>query len=215
MSIIRCCYSQSVKIGVLAGVNQSAFFPQGNSAYDFELDLKQASSPSITGFHVGVFTEFTNGNFSFEPGLIYESIEGKANYNEGDGRFGSDNGAYQFNVQYFQLPLNGLINIPVSFGKVFFGGGPYIGLGGSGKTHQTGVSSTYNFPYTSIINTDSTTPYRFGSADRFDFGLNALAGIRFKNKFLFTLGYGAGLRYVFNQQLKNNVASVSLGYAFY
>jgi Outer membrane protein beta-barrel domain len=210
-------YGQSFNFGVLAGANVSTF------AYS---NLPYEPSSEIVGFHIGVFAEIKKGNLSIEPGLVYASIGGKNGYYIVGGG-GSNIGTYKSTVQYLQVPVNFLYNIPVVFGKVFFGAGPYIGFGLSGKNDQTGVLETNGFsqgngPF------NVTTKYKFSNADNPDFGVNAVAGIHFKNNFLITLDYQYGLKYLFNYSYNvgndypnnsipgahNSVASLSIGYEF-
>ncbi len=216
--ITFCSFGQSFHLGVLAGENTSSFFYR-----QINLGLNESSpSDNITGFHAGVFAEFTYGNFSIEPEVVYASIGGKSSYDV-YGPYGASTGTYKNSVNYLQVPVNLLRNIPVSFGKIFCGGGPYIGFGLSGKTENTG-EIVGEFGGNAITNVNSVTKYSFSSPDNPDFGVNLVVGIHLKNRLLFRLGYNYGLKYLFNYSsphtsgyiagVDNSVASISVGYAF-
>ena len=201
--LIHTSFGQTTKLGFLAGINSSTFILQS--------DLYEHPSISpITGFHAGVFSQFAVGRFAIEPELLYSSIGGKDVFVSTHGAGGI--AAYKHAVQYLQVPVNIIYNIPASFGKLFFGGGPYVGFSLSGKTAINSVAYDFN-GYTYV---DSySRKYAFSNADNPDYGLNTTAGVSFSNKVVFKAGYRYGLKYLFyNGGLKNNVISISIGYAF-
>jgi Outer membrane protein beta-barrel domain len=203
---------QSFNLGVTAGPNVSTFDPSNK--------VGNYSSSGILGFHAGVFAEITLGNLSIQPGLLYARVGGQISYSEvGPGGYG--NGNYKYTVQYLQIPINIVGNIPIANGKFFLGGGPYMGFGLSGKVTQTGVDNTGTGadPYnktTSIINTEQR--YVFSKLDNPDLGINAVAGVRFNNKVMITLNDLFSLKFLSNYYgfpgLKSNVLSLSVGYEF-
>jgi Outer membrane protein beta-barrel domain len=197
---------QSFNLEIMAGPNQSTFVPPDYQS----LDLGRQSG--VTGFHLGAFAEFTWNKLSLQPGLVYTSIGGNDNWGDTGHGYGGG-GIIKITVQYLQIPVNVLYHIPVSFGNIFLGGGPYIALGFSGKTVQTGTEGV-SFSSTEQINIDNK--YIFSRSDNPDYGLNGLAGIQLKDGLLFSLDYGFGLKYTFNKNsgVQNNVASLSVGYKF-
>ncbi len=204
-----CGYSQGFHLGLLGGPNESTFSTSGEAGY-----------PSwISGFHAGLFVEIPRGNLSIQPGLVYANIGGNLSLPV------SDYDYLNYRVQYLQIPVNILYNAPVGFGKFLLGGGPYIGFGLSGKTTQ--MSEMQGVLFSPPQYTNITTNYTFNNYDNPDFGINALAGLHFKNGLLITLDYQYGLKYKFSYPVqngqnsynvlgvKNNVASISLGYEFF
>lgn len=110
------------------------------------------------------------------------------------------------------------------YSKIYIGAGPYAAAGIAGKnkveTHIVGVvnNSSKNIVYSNDNPTTSQEEnYGYGKLKRFDYGINALAGIEFPK---FTLGanYGYGLVKInsgtdntSNDKGKNRVVSLSLG----
>ena len=118
MGIISFSLAQSINVGIKAGVNFSKL-----AASSGGLTL---TSSSTTGFHVGAVVDLGFDNWSLQPGLLY-STKG--------GTYGSaaDGGTAKLTLNYVEVPVNLLYNIPLVVGKVFIGGGPYFGYGISGK----------------------------------------------------------------------------------
>ncbi|MGZ3756503.1 MAG: outer membrane beta-barrel protein [Mucilaginibacter sp.] len=198
-------FAQSFQI--VAGLNESTFI---QTPVDDENTNK-----AITGFHIGAFFELHMGNLSIQPGLLYASIGGDGTFIDAHSGIA---GTFKNSVQYLQMPVNFLYNIPVNTGMIFLGGGPYIGIGLAGTATEDGTEGTFGGQPPTI---HYSYKYTFSKSDTPDYGLNVLAGTRFKNGLLFSLGYGYGLKYLFykstferNGGVKNNVASISVGYAF-
>jgi Outer membrane protein beta-barrel domain len=203
---------QSFNLGVTAGPNVSTFDPYNNRVGNY-------ASSGITGFHAGLFAEVTWGNLTVQPGLQYASIGGETNYSVVEPA-ANGNGTFKYAVRYLQLPVNILGNIPITNGKIFLGGGPYMGFGLSGKITQTGVDNegTGTTPYTSST-INNQKGYVFSKSDNPDQGINAVAGVRFNNKVMITLNDLFSLKFLSNYNgfagLKSNVLSFSVGYAFF
>jgi len=199
-------FAQSVKFGLSAGLNEST-----NSTYQ--------GSPTVIsgykGFNAGVFAEFDQKKFSFEPGLFF-SVKG---YNAKTYIQYTDNASVNAQgkvvLNYLELPLNVLYNIRVPIGKLFIGGGPYFAYAISGHSNSTVNQNGTTFTQSSNSLFNSGSPFK-----RTDFGLNAVAGLSLKNGILFNLKYGYGLTSIFHSTQTstdgghNSVFSVSAGYMF-
>lgn len=192
-------FGQSVKFGIEGGVNLSKL-----AASSSGLTL---TSSSVTGFRVGGVVDLGFGNVSLQPGLFY-STKG--------GSYGSasDGGTAKLTLNYVEIPVNLVYNIPVVVGKVFIGAGPYVAMGVSGKSTTTGA-------FTSSGSGTESQDITFGSGANDtknpDYGLNFMGGIRFKGGFVVSAGYGLGLGNLSNDNsasVKNRVISFSVGYFF-
>jgi hypothetical protein len=202
-------FAQSVKFGISGGLNESILSLQSTTNND---------NSRLTGFQAGIFSDIDFGCISLSPGLFY-TTKGQKNISSlSDATSGSifySKGQVTYN--YLELPVNVLYNVKVGAGKFFIGGGPYLAYGLSGKAKrittvtQNGATTTNDENYT----------LTFGSTDndikRFDFGLGALGGFQLSNGVSISVGYQRGLTNVENSSTstaKNNVMTVSLGYAF-
>lgn len=178
---------------------------------------------NLVSFHAGIGYDIPVCDyFSLQPGLIFTGKGAKTQLGKE-----ADNFYYKAssNPMYLELPLNFVAKIPVGeYSKFFIGAGPYAAAGIAGKNkveiHTIGVVSNLskNIVYS---NDDPTTSqeenYGYGKLKRFDYGLNALAGIEFP-KFSIVANYGYGLVKInsgadnsTNDKGKNRVLSLSLG----
>jgi hypothetical protein len=199
-------FAQTITYGVKAGVNLSKLTASGNGA--------SVSTQSLAGFHVGGIVDFGFDSFSIQPALLFSTKGGKSNSTSSDGTSTfTDNGKITLN--YLELPVNFVYKVPAGDGKVFFGAGPYIGYGLSGKSssHTSG---------TDITTTDTNENVTFGSGDNDvknpDYGVNFLAGYELSQGLTINAGYSLGLANLANGsngvKTKNQVISFSLGYFF-
>jgi hypothetical protein len=198
IGLINFSFAQSVSFGVKAGVNFSNISSSGGG-----LTL---TTSNTTGLHVGAVADIGFANLSLQPGILYSTKGGSSNFGSG--------GADKLTLNYVEVPVNLLYNIPVGIGKVFIGGGPYVALGVSGKSTLSGTA-------TSTGSGSESQNITFGSASgdvkNPDFGVNLLGGFRFKSGLSFSAGYGIGLANLSNESgasTKNNVLSFSIGYFF-
>lgn len=179
------------------GIAQTTFGVQvgGNLASakteykDFYLGtIKQDNKPKI-GFLAGVLAEVPFGNsINFRPELNY--IQKGYKY---DGTTGPVNRTEDVTLNYVELLLNFVYNVPAGTGNVFFGAGPAFGVGISGKakTTETGEpNETFDIKFDGkkeAAVTDNKVHLK-----AFDFGGNILAGYKMTNGLFFTLGYTLG-----------------------
>jgi len=200
-----------VNFGVKGGLNESYI-----DAGTYPSTTKGHLRP---GFHIGAFAEFEFNKWSFEPGLFF-SVKGYKVTS--DAVQPTPGGPVKVSIsgtqtyQYLELPLNMLYNIKTKPGKIFIGGGPYMGylLSVTGKRNTT----------VNGVNTYTETNYAIGGNGNFkrtDFGVNALTGITFKNGLLFNVSYSYGFTNIVINNIngnpnitKNRVIGFSAGYTF-
>ena len=204
-------FAQSVNFGIKGGLNEARIYGGLQSS-----TTKGYFRP---GFHAGLFAEFElNSKWSVEPGLYftikgYKATSDFVQPTPGGPVNVSINGTQTY--QYIELPVNILYNIKLKTGKIFIGGGPYMG-------YLLSVTGKRNTSVNGGPNTFTETKYDVGGNGNFkrnDFGVNALTGIVFKNGFLFNVGYSYGFTNIVINNINNNppitknrVISFSVGY---
>jgi len=205
-------FAQSVKFGVKAGLNEST------------ADVGETTTKisNLSGLNAGAFAEFEFGKISLQPGLYFtqKGYNSKTSiivpYPQGPTN-GSFNATGRIRLNYLQLPVNVLYNITVKPGKIFLGGGPYYGYALSGNNKGTVTTVTPDGTFNNSQNANIAFGGESGES-RSDFGLNAVAGFKFKNGLLFSVNYEYGLTNVYKSQYsptdKNRVLSLSAGYQF-
>lgn len=173
------------------GVNLANVSVTSNGRVD---DAKQ-----LTSFHVGVVGDVAISKFfSFQPGIL---LTGKGSKTESGTESDANFYRAKTNPLYIEIPANLVVKLPVSSQtKLFFGAGPYLGIGVAGKNKGEGKYLGIGFETENDIkfsNDDPTTlDYEEGAGfnilKRFDYGLNATAGFEF-DKVLLGVNYGHGL----------------------
>jgi hypothetical protein len=186
---------------LIANAQKSSFIIKGglniaNVSTSSDGDIEDAKS--LTSFHVGVVGDFPLAKvFSFQPGILFTGKGTKMqNGNESDANYFK----FTSNPYYIEIPANLVFKLPLGETKLFAGAGPYLGIGIAGKNKGKGKFLGTPFETESDIefNNDDPTTLNFeedaglGRMRRFDYGLNGLAGIEFKNM-LFSVNYGHGL----------------------
>lgn len=186
-------------------------------------DGRVDDAKQLTTFHAGMGFDIPVGDgFSIQPGIM---LTGKGAKTE----VGSETSANYYkatsNPLYIEVPVNFVGKFPLSdYTKLYLGAGPYAAAGIAGKNKVEGKS--IGIAYTSerdIVFSDDnpfTRPEEnagYGKLKRFDYGLNALAGLEF-NKFTIGANYGYGFSKInsntnnnANDEGKNRIISVSLG----
>lgn len=125
---------------------------------------------------------------------------------------------------YIEVPVNGVIKIPLTNKvKLFAGAGPYIAIGVAGKYKSEGMD--FGTPISDKVDIrynkeDQGNLYTYGAdLRRFDFGLNFLAGMEISRITLHT-NYGYGLSNIKSRlgndetKFKNRVFSIAAGVFF-
>lgn len=177
----------------------------------------------LTSFQVGVI-----GNIKllpvlyFQPGVI---LTGKGSKTQS----GETTDATYFratsNPYYIEIPANFVLKTPTGPIKLFAGAGPYIAIGVAGKNKVNGKFLGTSFSSEKKIewsdDDPSTLDYEegagYGIMKRFDYGLNATAGIEMSRSVL-SVQYGHGLAKLqsgsnssADDKNKHRVFSITLG----
>ena len=181
----------------------------------------------ITSFNVGVIGDVPLGKIiSLQPGILFTGKGSKIQR-----RTANEVGYYKqtSNPYYIEVPVNLVVKAPLSSSaKIFAGAGPYlaVGVGGKNKTEGRNIVGTYNS--TTDINFSNDDPTTLSEEEgtgfnvlrRFDYGLNATAGVEGRSLIL-SVGYGYGLAKLQsgsnNNQDNNNkhrVLSFGVGFKF-
>ncbi len=133
----------------------------------------------------------------FQPGILFT---GKGAKSEAGST--SDPTYYRAttNPYYIEIPANFILKTPTGPVKFFAGAGPYIAIGIAGKNKVDGRFLGTEFHSEGSIKWSDDDPgtldYEegagYGIMKRFDYGVNATAGIQFTNSVL-AVNYGHGL----------------------
>jgi hypothetical protein len=136
--------------------------------------------------------------------------------------FSSQQGIYvesanRLKMHYLELPANVVLKIPISIGKIVLGGGPYI-------AYNLGGSYDLDLMYEGTVVQTDRHPIAFNRNDRgispgirihrWDAGLNAAAGIEFRNLITVGMNLSKGLMNLdrsSSSRMTNSYFSVSLG----
>ncbi|WP_207427993.1 porin family protein [Pedobacter sp. SYSU D00535] len=189
-------FAQNVTFGVKAGLNLADM--------QFKSEGMSMNTESLVNFQIGGFADIPVNNFSIQPGLI---LNGKG------GKIGFGDVETKTSLMYLEVPVNAYYNVPVSFGKIFVGAGPYAALGLAGKQKTEGEMLGEDLSGEEDI--------KFGSGEdemkALDFGLNFGGGVRLTSGINLGLNYGLGLSNLSNEdegKVKNRVWSLTVGYSF-
>src|SRR5215813_11874089 len=126
VSIFQCLKAQDIQLGALGGINLSGAHVKQDDP------IKGSPMP---GFELGVFADIplTDKKFSFRPALMY-SYEGYK-VNEFDVNA-------HIHVSFIKIPLPIIYHSQLAQKKMFFGFGPFLGFGLSGKYSRTDINET-------------------------------------------------------------------------
>ncbi|KAA2239439.1 PorT family protein [Chitinophaga agrisoli] len=179
----------------------------------------KAESNIIPAFHAGVIADIgLADNFYLQPGLFY-SAKGT---NSPQQAFNPNTGlpltiTAKIRLGYLELPVNFLYKQPLGPGKLFFGFGPYLGYGITGKVkadNPLGAGEVeVDVKFKSTPEDSSSAAY----VKPFDAGANFMAGYELKMGLLFSINYSLGLTNTSpypNETQKNHYLGVSVGYLF-
>ena len=128
-------------------------------------------------------------------------------------------GVTRLKLQYLEIPVNIVYKLPVSFGKLVAGAGPYAAYCMRGDYNMVAYDGAKEVQSGSQkLNFDSS-PNIFGTnmnLQRWDAGLNFMAGVEFNCFLTLSAHYGYGLVDIDKSanELKNRYWGVSLGFIF-
>lgn len=193
-----------IAIAAIAGTQANAQFSINPEAGVNFATMKQKLGPnkvttgSTTGFKVGAVADIDIAKgFFIQPGLFYTTK------GYGDNYLGVKT---TVTLNYLEIPLNlGYRYDMGSAGSVFATAGPYMGIGLNGKMKTGSLDSDIKF------GTGASEYKKLDYGVNFSVGYISPIGIYVRGQY----GLGlANLSNVNNTTTKNNVWSVSLGYAF-
>ncbi|WP_343669559.1 porin family protein [Chitinophaga sp.] len=196
-----------VSFGLNVGINQSWMQyrdPAGHSAEDnkpltrFNADFL-VTVPLIGGLYVVPAVRYITKGANLTVG--------------GDGEF-----TRRLEVRYLEIPVNLTYKVPVSFGRLTVGVGPYTAYGLNGnnrmQVYDAGnvVSTTdYDVEFSSRVNKGIYPGTRL---NRWDVGAQVTAGVEFNNLLMVGIHYSRGIRNLDmsgNSTIRNNSIGLSLG----
>lgn len=180
----------------------------------------------LTSFQVGISGDIKIApSIYFQPGLVFSGKGSKTSA-------GNPNGSTYFqatsNPLYVEVPANFVFKSPGKTVNIFGGVGPYVAVGIAGKNKTEGkflgvaFNSEKNIKWSD--DDPTTLDYEEGSGygimRRFDYGVNALAGVEFKQTII-ALNYGFGLAKLqsgsnssADDKNKHRVVSLTVGFKF-
>lgn len=191
------------RINAAAGLNFSNMMLQ--------YDAGQIAEPKIkVGFHVGATGDYeVTDLIAVDAGLLFSTMGYKANTDAG---FAQVEG--KVSLYYLTIPILAKFNFEVADIQAFAGVGPYIGIGLAGNQKST----------TTVFGTETKSDEKIewgeeNSLNRFDFGLQAKAGVEF-DKISVAFFYGLGLTNISNvdadgYSAKNSVFGITAGYTLF
>ena len=195
---------QKSRFGLKAGVNVAWQSRETNYG-----ELIPLVSTHLTGFTEVQLAE----KLFLQPGL---SLQGKGMSIDSKGAMDGSHG--KVHMLYLEIPVNLLYKLKLTnFGTLVLGGGPYAGLGLKGNLFEN-----LENPFRSYEGSNG-----YGNTD---YGVNLSLGTQLNSRLTLTLQQSIGLDniapeaytvpgpadepIVFRQEIKNRVASVSIGYRF-
>lgn len=196
-----------VSFGLNVGVNQSWMQfrdPAGHSAEE---------NKPLTRFNADfLVTVPIIGGLYIEPSVRYIT-KGTHLTAGGDGEY-----TRRLEVHYLELPVNLTYKVPVSFGRLRIGAGPYTAYGLNGNNRMQvynagNIVSTndYNVEFSSSVNKGIYPGTRL---NRWDVGAQVMAGVEFNNLLMVDVHYSRGIRNLDlsgNSTIRNSSVGVSLG----
>lgn len=202
-----------IKIGVGGGVHQATIAEKSNLP-GWNGNYKNYFAP-LNGFNAGVFAEIPitkKGNFAVLPSLQYTNKGRKfARSYDSTKAFNSDTSSIlsSWKTNYIELPVNLIYKLPVT-SKVSFiiGAGGYASYLLNSKTsydiyNASGEHQSYN---NKLTYGDQVNTY-----NKIDYGINAIAGLDFNDRILFTATYSKGLSNFYNATYDGSFKHQTLG----
>ena len=142
----------------------------------------------VTGFGAGVVAELPfQNNLSLRSSLNYLQKKSSVEFSTVAGKTNT----LKSTLNYLELPVNLVYTIPMNGVSVYFGAGPSIGYGISGKMKFNGYMAGQGGSHPVTETTEAFKKEDKGGAGlkRFDLSANANAGIQFDNGIFINGGY--------------------------
>jgi hypothetical protein len=203
-------YAQ-VSFGVKAGFNSASISSEGEAS-------------RLSAWHAGGIADISLAeNFSLQPQLLV-SVKGSKTkgFSETIEVPGAEPIVYDFpstktSLTYLEVPVNFLYKLEAGAGKVFFGAGPYVGFGLTGKVKVDAEGAEDgDIKFDGKKEAELEEGDEDGHLKRLDAGANFLAGYELKNGLLFSVNYSLGLTNIDpdGAKSKNGYIGISVGYLF-
>jgi len=210
----RFLISAAILIVALPSFSQVQFGAQlGANVANLKTDLSGLSLDTKSSFLAvaGVLAEIPMvSDFYFRPEL---------NFIQKGAKWENSSGKSVVTLNYIELPLNFAYKINAGPGNVYFGLGPNLSFGISGKEKDTdnglGISETTKIKFDGEKNSESTDEYYHLKA--FDFGANVFAGYQLNIGAFMGVGYTLGFANIYpddGYSYKNRGFFIKLGYMF-
>ena len=204
--------SAQVSFGFQAGANI------GLGKISSDLPISPSNDPKV-GLLAGGLAEIPIGSkLAFRPELNFIQKGSKS-------AFTTDKNDITLN--YIEVPLNVVYKLPLGTGNFFFGLGPSVAFGISGKNKYTDETDpTNNVTYDIKFDGKKESEINNGNGDgkqhlkAFDFGANILAGYKLGMGVFFKLGYTYDFMNInpdtglYNASYKNSGFNIVVGYLF-
>jgi len=183
-------HAQQSSVFVKAGLNLA------NISVDKDGNVDDARG--IASFYAGLQADLPITKFfALQPGVFFT---GKGSKIESGNTSGNNWIRSSTRPYYIEVPVNAVIKLPLGDeSSFFFGAGPYLGIGVSGKNKIEGEILGVGFSRTENIKFSDDDPFTsgeegsgYGIMRRFDYGLNGTVGVQSKFA-LFSVNYGLGL----------------------
>lgn len=186
--LTTAAFSQ-VRFGPQAAVN----FSSASMDKDETEGMKKSMKP---GFSVGVASEIQlSKSLTLRPSLNYMQ-KGVKMEGSGQTELGSYSGEMKVYMNYLELPVVLAYNITTPGSRIYFGAGPSVGYGISGKSK---ANFTVTFPgFPSETQSEEADTFKKEEEDgagfkRLDVSANVIAGVQFNNGLFINAGGLFGL----------------------
>lgn len=181
--------------GVKGGLN-AAWYHYDSSYRENRREDGEVAAPKLL-LQLGAFGDYAVSEvFSLQSGLIFNGKGSRGKWAEQG--YNDDSGKWANNLWYLEVPVYGVYKT----GNLFFGAGPYLGLGlfGNWKNEINWENGTERNSGKINFSKDEIEPV--------DFGVNLMGGYQLNDNWLAALNFG----YQLNSTVKNAVISFSVGY---
>jgi len=153
-------------------------------------NFKKSIAP---GFGAGLVAELPlQSNFSVRSSLNFLQKKSNVEFSPVSGK----KTKVKTTLNYVELPVNLVYKIPMNGMSVYFGAGPSVGYGISGKMKYEGYMATEgggSIPVNESSDAFKKEDKGGAGLKRFDLSANANAGVQFDNGLFINAGYLAGL----------------------
>lgn len=175
---------------------------------------------SIATFSAGAIADLVYKHFSFQTGLFLDGQGGEFSATGSPSQSSNVTSMSTNTVRllYLRIPANIIYRLQSGKSTVYFGAGPYVATGLSGRVNGTVENEKDNDPAT-IQRLPFKGIVEFGgdsNATLMQLGADATAGIKFKNRVLLNINYDLGLTNFYKSgsglSAYSRTFGVSLGY---